>query len=247
MDSSGDVVLTLQRPDEPFAPFPSLSVPFGQTTTASSAGSSADGSAGSADASKKKLEQASTGGRASPATSTESSKTEETEEPTKSVTFRVSSRHLILASPVFKAQLTGGWKEGQPATNGEYQITAEGWEVDAMVIFLEALHCRYLKIPKTVTLELLAKIAAIVDYYATHEAMHLLYPLWMEHLRATTPLPKGPFALRELYSWICITWVFSDEPNFVTVVRTAVEHGRLIDLVGGLPIPGAVLGKLLPT
>ena len=129
MDSSGDVVLTLQRPDEPFAPFPSLSVPFGQTTTASSAGSSADGSAGSADASKKKLEQASTGGRASPATSTESSKTEETEEPTKSVTFRVSSRHLILASPVFKAQLTGGWKEGQPATNGEYQITAEGWYV----------------------------------------------------------------------------------------------------------------------
>ena len=31
---------------------------------------------------------------------------------TEPVTFLVSSRHLILASPVFKAMLTGGWKEG---------------------------------------------------------------------------------------------------------------------------------------
>lgn len=250
MDSSGDVVLTLRCPDQPFAPPPSLSRPFGQNTVASSAGSSADGSAGSAgsaDASMKKLEQTSTGGRATPATSTESSKTEETEEPTKPVTFRVSSRHLILASPVFKALFTRGWKEGQPTISGEYQITAEGWGVDAMVVFLDALHGRYLKTPKIVTLELLAKIAVIVDYYATHEAMHLLYPLWVEHLRATTVFPKCLYVSRELALWICLTWVFSDEPNFVIAVRTAVEHNVTQSWAGGLPIPGAVLSKLIPT
>ncbi|KAK3356734.1 hypothetical protein B0T25DRAFT_603286 [Lasiosphaeria hispida] len=241
MDPSGDVVLTLQCPDEPFAAFRSVSSHFGQTTTVSSADPSADGSA---DVSKMKLEQTSTGGRATPATSTESSKTKETEVPTKPVTFRVSSRHLILASPVFKALLTGGWREGQPAINGEYQITAEGWEADAMVVFLDALHGRYLEIPKTVTLELLAKIAVIVDYYAAHEAMHLLYPLWVGHLRAMAFFATGSHDPRELALWICITWVFSDEPTFVNVVRDAVEHNATEFWAWELPIPGAVIDRI---
>lgn len=142
--------------------------------------------------------------------------------------------------------LTGGWKEGQPAINGEYQITAKGWEVDAMVVLLDALHGRYMKTPKVVTLELLAKIAVIVDYYAAYEAMHLLYPLWMEHLKATNPPYKAFHHQRSLALWICITWVFSDEPNFVILVRAAVEHNAKWFWACGLPIPSAVISKLLP-
>jgi len=238
MDPYGEVVLTLHCPDEPFAAFPSFSSHFGQTTAVSSLGPSANSSTGTVDLSEKEVD-----GRES----SEKEEAEETEAPTKPVTFRVSSRHLILASPVFKALLTGGWKEGQPTINGEYQITAEGWEADAMVVFLDALHGRYLKIPKTVTLELLAKIAVIVDYYAAHEAMHLLYPLWVRHLRARTFFAKGPPNPRELAMWICITWVFSDEPTFVTIVRGAVEHNATEFWAWELPIPGAVIGKLLPT
>lgn len=163
-----------------------------------------------------------------------------TDASTKLVTFRISSRHLILASPVFKALLTGGWKEGEPTSKGEYHITAEGWDVGAMVIFLDILHGRNMRVPKTVTLELLAKLAVIVDYYAAHEAMYLLYPRWIEDLRR----PPGAIdSLRDITMRVCITWVFSDEPNFITAVRAAVQHASTNLMTGDLPIPETVVSK----
>ncbi|KAK0750129.1 hypothetical protein B0T18DRAFT_309948, partial [Schizothecium vesticola] len=123
-------------------------------------------------------------------------------------------------------------------------ITAEGWEADVMVVFLDALHGRYLKILKTVTLELLAKIAVIVDYYTAYEAIHLLYPLWVRHLRAMAFFATGHHNPRKLALWICITWVFSDEPTFVTVVRDAVQHNATEFWAWDLPIPGAVIDRI---
>ncbi|KAH6617925.1 hypothetical protein B0J18DRAFT_482950 [Chaetomium sp. MPI-SDFR-AT-0129] len=104
-------------------------------------------------------------------------------------TFQLSSSHLILASPVFKAALTGGWEEGR-MNNGKRHIRAEGFDLEAMKIVLDAVHCRNRQIPKTVTLEMLAKIATVVDYYAVHEAMGLFGPIWVEHLLKVENLPS---------------------------------------------------------
>ncbi len=71
-------------------------------------------------------------------------------------TFRVSSRHLILASPVFKAALTGGWKEAD-TSNGELQMSVEDWDTEAMTAVLSAIHGHYRRVPTAVTLEMLAQ------------------------------------------------------------------------------------------
>ncbi|EWG36155.1 hypothetical protein FVEG_00295 [Fusarium verticillioides 7600] len=42
------------------------------------------------------------------------------------VHMRVSSRHLILASRIFRAILEGPWKEGNPSSGPIRQISAEG-------------------------------------------------------------------------------------------------------------------------
>jgi hypothetical protein len=95
---------------------------------------------------------------------------------TEAVTFRLSSRHLALASPVFKSALTGGWKESVK-TEGELQISSQGWDVTALSIFLNAIHCQYRQVPRALELEMLAKVAVIVDYYAAHQALEILGPI----------------------------------------------------------------------
>lgn len=156
------------------------------------------------------------------------------------VTFRVSSRHLALASPVFKSALTGGWKE-TVKTDGEHQINSQGWDTTALGIFLMAIHCQYRQVPRSLELEMLAKVAVIVDYYAAHQAIEILSPIWINTLRYqlhTTTCHNRTVAL-----WICISWVFGDSSAFETATKVAIHHGRLNMTDFGLPIPGRVIGK----
>jgi len=61
---------------------------------------------------------------------------------TELATFHVSSRRLIWASPVFKAMLTGGWKEGDK-NKGPLQGGAEDWDAEALLIVLNVLRSHY--------------------------------------------------------------------------------------------------------
>lgn len=88
------------------------------------------------------------------------------------VQFRVSSRHLIRASSRFRTMMTGGkWKEGLRDSDGMFHTRAEGWDIQAFKIFLRVIHLQNWKIPKTVDLELMTKIAVIVDFYECEEAL----------------------------------------------------------------------------
>ena len=157
-----------------------------------------------------------------------------------STTFRVSSRHLILASPVFKAALTGGWKEAD-TSNGERQLSAEDWDTEAMTIVLNAIHGHYRLVPTTVTLEMLARIASIVDYYAVHETMQLLGPIWLDHLRPKLPTTARPE--RHIVLWMCVSWAFGDAAAFSHVTQVAIQDGHRDITSLEFPIPSAIIGK----
>jgi len=106
------------------------------------------------------------------------------------ITFRLSSRHLILVSPFFKAALEGGWKEGS-AINGEFQIDAEDWDVVALALVLNIIHGHHRRVPKQLPIELLTKVAAVVDYYQTHEIMRHWSMVWLEALGASNKATVG--------------------------------------------------------
>lgn len=211
MDPDGDVILKLEYPNDPFA-LDSDSA-LSKCERISSISSSPQNA-------KKELGEAN---------------------KTEPITFRVSSRHLALASPVFKSALTGGWKESIK-TEGEFQINSQGWDVTALSIFLNAIHCQYKQVPRSLELEMLAKVAVIVDYYAAHQVMEILSSTWIGNLR--WQLPTTTCENRKVALWICISWVFDDVNAFETATKVAIHHGlsKLTDF--GLPIPNKVIGKI---
>lgn len=84
------------------------------------------------------------------------------------VRFRLSSKHLKSASPVFKTMLDGNWTESTLTSDGRYELPASDWDTDAFQIIMDIIHGRSQEVPRSVTLELLARIAVVIDYYECH-------------------------------------------------------------------------------
>ncbi len=108
-----------------------------------------------------------------------------------------------------------------------------------MRVVLSLIHSRTKDIPRIVTLEMLSKIAVLVDYYELHDAVHFYASLWIDTLRSSLPTSYG----RDLILWICVSWVFKNASIFTAVTKLAVEHnpGKVPTLQ--LPIPEKVIGK----
>lgn len=82
------------------------------------------------------------------------------------IRIQASAKHMTFASSFFKKALLGGWKESESyLQNGSVEVIAEDWDCDALLIVLRAIHCQFLEIPNEVTLEMLAKIAVVANYY----------------------------------------------------------------------------------
>lgn len=158
------------------------------------------------------------------------------------VTFLVSSRHLVLASPVFKAMLEGGWSEGNKK-DGRFRIRAEDWDVEALTVVMNVLHSHYRQVPKRVTLKMLAKIGMIVDYYKLHEAFQPMARLWMEPLKNS--MPDSSFGA-DATLWLSVSWVFEDETAFTSITKVAILWSpKGVEVPQGLPIPQVIIGKCL--
>ncbi|KAK3350291.1 hypothetical protein B0T25DRAFT_505739 [Lasiosphaeria hispida] len=151
------------------------------------------------------------------------------------VVFRVSSQNLIQASHWFKTALTGSWTE-----NSDRSVSAEGWDPEAMDIVLRAVHNRTGTIPRKVTLEMLCKIAVLVDYYGLHDALHFFCAVWIDLLRNPLPTVYG----RDLILWICISSIFASTDILNIVKKVAIEHNTGEVRTLGLPISQCVINDV---
>jgi hypothetical protein len=158
----------------------------------------------------------------------------------KEIHYYVSSRHLTLASSRFDSMLTKGkWTEGVPDSNdGRYHISAEDWDVEALLLLLNVLHHRNRQVPRSLSLEMLAKIAVLIDYYDCAEAVELCIERWIEHIRKTSPVPSG--FCRDLILWMCIAWVLRMPNEFTQTTAIAVRQVERELLTLGLPITACV-------
>jgi hypothetical protein len=158
------------------------------------------------------------------------------------VHYHVSSRHLMLVSPMFKRALTkDGFAESERhESDGMFHIEAADWDAEAFLIVLRIIHLRNKHVPRMVTLEMLAKIAVVVDYYDCKEAVELFAEQWIGQLKRIA-IPK--FYCRDLVLWIWVAWVFDQTEQFQQATAVAInqstEHVRTMEL----PIPARVSGK----
>lgn len=159
------------------------------------------------------------------------------------VYIQVSAKHLMLASPVFKSMLTGSWKESvifSKLQKGSIEITAESWDIDGFLILLRIIHCQFNHIPRKLSLEMLAKVAVIADYYKCKEVVRFFSDTWIEALEERYLEEYS----RDLILRLWIAWFFQLSSQFKKVTSIAISHnGGFISSLG-LPIPNRVIGKL---
>lgn len=164
---------------------------------------------------------------------------------TSEIRFLVSSRHLALASGYFKSCLSQeGWKEGQPSeADGMYHLNAADWDPDAMEILLNILHLRNRKVPRKMNLEMLAKMAVLIDYYRCAEAVELYTSMWVEKAKISSPIPC--VYTRNLVLWMWIAWTFKLPDQFKTTTKVVIEQSKMPTVHAmDIPIPQVIIGNV---
>jgi hypothetical protein len=161
--------------------------------------------------------------------------------------YEVCSYQLRQASPKFRSMLSGGnWNESIPnEDDGCYHIHAEDWDEEALLILLNVLHFRNNNVPQSASLDMLAKIVVLAEYYNCLEAVKLLTHLWIKDLKSITSLPSEH--CRDLMLWMCIAWVLRLPEEFTHTTAIAIKQSRKEELPTlGLPITGFV-GRSVPS
>jgi hypothetical protein len=152
----------------------------------------------------------------------------------------VSGNHLALASSYFEKMFAGPFTEGKPDHSGLRQVSASDWDPEAFNIILTVLHGYHRDVPRSLSLEMLAKLAMIVDYYQCHESIELYADIWLQRLKPNIPTVYGQDCILCLF----ISWVFVQPDIFQQMTRLALRYsGKLIE-AENFPIPTDLLGKL---
>ncbi|KAJ9217576.1 hypothetical protein DTO166G4_758 [Paecilomyces variotii] len=155
--------------------------------------------------------------------------------------IQVSAKHLVLASPVFKQILTGGWKESVTyLQKGSVEITTEGWDVEALLILLRVMHCQNYHVPRKLTLEMVAKVAVLADYYECKEAIRFSADTWIKSLEEVPP----DRYCRDLILWLWISYYLKLPGQFQKASSIAISQSNGWINNCGLPIPDKVLEKI---
>jgi hypothetical protein len=139
----------------------------------------------------------------------------------------VSSKHMMLASPVFKAMLQAStFKEGQKlSAAGKVEIPLPEDDPNAFEVALNIIHGRNKLVPRVLSLELLTSVSLLVDKYQMVEAVQCFSDTWIGALIEDLPeaypskTDSGNVVL-----WLQVSWVFENNEVF-TKMTELLERG----------------------
>lgn len=162
------------------------------------------------------------------------------------IRFRLSSRHLISASPYFKAMLTGPWEEGVQASrpHSSYKISARDWDEDAFKLLMDIVHGNSQNVPRSVDLEMLAKIAVLVDYYKCYDVVKFYSDTWIEGLGDGIEVTQ---CSRKLVLVLFVSSIFFQRTKFRDLTCQAIRQTRGPLRSLGLPFPEGLIGLFMTT
>ena len=95
--------------------------------------------------------------------------------------------------------------------------------------------------PSKVTLEMLAKIAVIADYYACADTITFFANLWIDQLNNDFPTRYS----RDLVLWMFVSWYFNKQEQYQKFRSIAMTQSNAPITNLDLPLPTTELGKLL--
>lgn len=161
--------------------------------------------------------------------------------------MRVSSRKVMLASPVFKAMLKHSFMEGTTLrATGKVEVPLPDDDPVAFALLMDIVHETKPRAAPVMDTLFLTKLAILVDKYRLQQYVATHSDEWVESLRVEIPQTFTP----ELLHWLCISWVFRRPMEFNLVTRIAEREslGQDLDtysqaLNDNLPIPQRIIGK----
>ncbi|ELQ37649.1 hypothetical protein OOU_Y34scaffold00588g7 [Pyricularia oryzae Y34] len=109
---------------------------------------------------------------------------------------------------------------------------------EALAILMRILHGKNQHVPKAVNLELLAKIAVLVDYYNCPDAAGLAAEIWIPKLTPPTQVSK------DLVFWLLVSWVFGRDEIFRAMIRIAIRESQGPLQTYNLPIPENITDRI---
>ena len=169
----------------------------------------------------------------------ESSDTQDTRLPGEGpVRMRLSSNALRLSASTFSKMLSGHWKEGIASSDCAHTIETRDWGRDAMLIVMRIIHHKAQAVPRIISLELLASIALLVDFYECNEAVGIFGETWIKNLGPTSETSNW----RELRMRLVISRVFHDYNMFRAMTRIFIREGNG-PIPQELPLPMAIFGE----
>lgn len=152
--------------------------------------------------------------------------------------IRVSSRHLTLASRVFKALLQTRFKEGkQLSSDGRTELLFPDDNGPAFLVLLNIMHGKFRSVPRKVTISMLTELAILVDKYELLETTDMLMKDWFRGLGSGSSIAYT----YDILPLMCISWVFQRRDLFKEVTKRAQLETEGILETEKLPIPGSVL------
>ncbi|KAI1546457.1 hypothetical protein A1F97_01557 [Pyrenophora tritici-repentis] len=159
--------------------------------------------------------------------------------PEGSVLYYVSSRQLILASPLFESMLQqDAYREGHKKTDGYYYVITEEWNAEAFLLLMNMLHLQCGYILLSPSFETMDKLAVIVDYYDCAKAIEIFTSL---HMKRMVQKKKFKEYNRKLILEILVSFVFKWRKCFEAATRSAIlECDENTVRMLGLPIPLSV-------
>ena len=136
--------------------------------------------------------------------------------------IKASSKHLSLASRPLRNKLsTANGNSPTVQFDGRVHLRIEGYDPTAVTIVLNALHGKSSRIPKSLDLETIAKVASFVQAFQCHEAVEVYAERWLSQLKTAPPTQYTA----ETASWIFISYVFRQPDLFRAATRTAISQG----------------------
>lgn len=158
--------------------------------------------------------------------------------------FLVSSAHLKLASPFFRALLSTRWSGAQAPTAGSpREVVLHEMNPNAVAVIMNVIHGQTRKIPQGITLGELVEFATMADFFQCAEAVELAAKLWVQPLKRHIP----SYWTAEIPRWIMVSCVFHDQEALGKALKVAVEDGPSTLPTDGLPISGRIQGMSIPT
>ncbi|KAE9378231.1 hypothetical protein N431DRAFT_435404 [Stipitochalara longipes BDJ] len=168
--------------------------------------------------------------------------------PVEKVRMLVSSKHMRVASPVFRAMLQQkNFKEGRElSSKGGLELPLPDDDAIAMIVLLDVIHGRNRRVPRKIDLDLVNRISILVDKYQMAEAVGMVSDVWIDNLRNDIPKEYDPNVI-EVHRWLAISWVFGRGDVFKTITKL-VQCNCYSDLEfrleDNLPIPKTVIDAI---